>query len=200
MSRCSFPESRLYIYVMTTVTFVFSVNSSPRSRLSNCLLHISTWMAYNQSQTCLPQFRLSLPQTLSLLVSTPSFQLLRQNSWSRRLFLTYSYAVNKSCGCFRIYRESVYSHPFYLYCQALPSVTSSLYYHKCLFQFSSLAQSCTTLCNPMNCSTPGFPILHQLPELAQTHVYRVGDVTQPSHPLSSPSPPAFSLSQHQGLF
>jgi len=100
---------------------------------------------------------------------------------------------------FRIYRE-FYSHPFYLYCQALPSVTSSLYYQKCLFQFSSLTQSCTTLCNPMNCSTLGFPILHQLPELAQTHVYWVGDVTQPSHPLSSPSPPAFSLSQHQGLF
>ena len=52
----------------------------------------------------------------------------------------------------------------------------------------------------MDCSTPGFPIHHQLPELTQTHVHRVGDAIQPSHPLSSPSPPAFSLSQHQGLF
>ena len=52
----------------------------------------------------------------------------------------------------------------------------------------------------MHCSTPGFPAHQQLPELAQTHVYRVGDATQPSHPLSSPSPPAFSLSQHQGVF
>ena len=113
--------------------------------------------------------------------------------------LTHTLSTNLVAS-FRIYRESVYSHPFYLYYQALPSVTSSLYYHKCLFQFSSLAQSCMTLCNPMNCSTPGFPVLHLLPELAQTPVYRVDDVIQPSHPLSSPSPPAFSLSQHQGLF
>ena len=66
-------------------------------------------------------------------------------------------------------------------------------------QFSSVAQLCPTLCNPMNCSTPGFPVYHQLLELAQTHVHPVGDAIQPSHPLSSPSP-AFSLSQHQGLF
>ena len=56
------------------------------------------------------------------------------------------------------------------------------------------------LCFPMDCSTPGFPVHHQLPELAQTHVHRVGDAIKPSHPLSSPSPPAFSLSQHQSLF
>ena len=61
--------------------------------MSNCLLHISTWVAYNQSETCLLQFRLIFPQTLSLLVSTPSFQWLRENSWSRRLFLTYSYTI-----------------------------------------------------------------------------------------------------------
>ena len=67
-------------------------------------------------------------------------------------------------------------------------------------QFSSVAQSCLTLCNPLNCSTPGFPVHHQLPELTQTHVHRVVDAIQPSNPLSSPSPPAFSLSQHQGLF
>ena len=57
-------------------------------------------------------------------------------------------------------------------------------------QFSSVAQSCPTLCNPMNCSTPGLPVHHQLPEFTQTHVYRVSDAIQPSHPLSSPSPPA----------
>ena len=61
---------------------------------------------------------------------------------------------------------------------------------------SSVAQSCQTLCDPMDCSMPGFPIHHQLPELAQTHVHQVGDAIQPSHPLSSPSPPAFNLSQH----
>ena len=59
-----------------------------------------------------------------------------------------------------------------------------------LLQFSSVAQSCPTLCNPMNHSTPGLPIHHQLPEFTQTHVHRVGDAIQPSHPLSAPSPPA----------
>ena len=63
---------------------------------------------------------------------------------------------------------------------------------------SSVTQFCPTLCDPMDNSTPGLPVHHQLPELAQTHVHRVGDAIQPSHPLS-PSSPAFSLSQHQGL-
>ena len=69
-----------------------------------------------------------------------------------------------------------------------------------LDQFSSVTQSCLTLCNPLDCSAPGFPVHHQLLELAQTHVHRVSDAIQPSYPLSSPSPPAFNLSQHQGLF
>ena len=65
---------------------------------------------------------------------------------------------------------------------------------------SSVAQSCPTLCDSMDCSTPGLPVHHQLPESTQTHVHWVRDAIQPSHPLSSPSPPAFNLSQHQGLF
>ena len=68
-----------------------------------------------------------------------------------------------------------------------------------LVQFSSVTQSCPALCDPMNCSTPGVPVHHQLPEFTQTHVHWVGDAIQPSHPLSSPSPPAINLSQHQGL-
>ena len=67
-------------------------------------------------------------------------------------------------------------------------------------QFSSVIQLCPSLCNPINCSTPGLPVHHQLPESTQTHVHRVGDFIQPSHPLLSPSPPALNLSQHQGLF
>ena len=67
-------------------------------------------------------------------------------------------------------------------------------------QFSSVAQSCPTLCDPMNFSTPGLPVHHQLPQFTQTHVHRVGNAIQPSYPLSSPSPPAPSPSQHQGLF
>ena len=75
------------------------------------------------------------------------------------------------------------------HCQRLTSV-----------QFSSVAQSCPTLFDPMNCSTPGLPVHHQLPESTQTHVHWFGDAIQPSHPLSAPSPPALNISQHQGLF
>ena len=67
-------------------------------------------------------------------------------------------------------------------------------------QFSSVAQLCLTLCDPMNHSTPGLPVHHQLPEFTQAHVYRVSDAIQPSHPLSSPYPPAPNPSQHQSLF
>jgi len=69
-----------------------------------------------------------------------------------------------------------------------------------MHQLSLVIQSRLTLCHPMDCSMPGFPVHHQLPEFTQTHVHQVSDVIQPSHPLSSPSPPALNLSQHQGLF
>ena len=70
-----------------------------------------------------------------------------------------------------------------------------------LREFSSVQSlSCVTLCDPMDCSMPGFPVHHQLPEFTQTHVHRVGDAIQPSHPLSFPSLPTFNLSQYQGLF
>ena len=72
--------------------------------------------------------------------------------------------------------------------------------HKYLYQFSSVAQLCPTLCDPMNCSMAGLPVQCQLLEFTQSHVHWVGDAIQPSHPLSSPSHPAFNLSQHQGLF
>ena len=65
---------------------------------------------------------------------------------------------------------------------------------------NSVTQLCLTLCNPMDCSMPGFPVHHQLPEFTQTHVHQVSDAIQPSHPLSSLSLPTFKLSQHQGLF
>ena len=66
-------------------------------------------------------------------------------------------------------------------------------------QFSSITQSCPTLCDPMNCSMPGLPVHHQLPEFTQTHVHRVGDAIQPSHPLSSPYPPTPNPSQNQSF-
>ena len=112
------------------------------------------------------------------------------------------------------YIKAVYCHPAYLTymqsnsCEVLGwmkhklesrllgeiSITSDMQMTPPLWQkvqFSS---------DPMDCSMPGFPVYHQLPEPTQTHVHRIGDAIQPSHPLSSPSPPAFNLSQHQGLF
>ena len=71
---------------------------------------------------------------------------------------------------------------------------------KKIHQFSSVSQSCPTLCDTVNCSMTGLPVHHQLPEFTQTHVHWVGDAIQPSHPLSFPSHPAFNLSQHQGHF
>ena len=81
----------------------------------------------------------------------------------------------------------------------LPMKSDSGYCEGSWRSFSSV-QSQLTLCDPMDCSTPCFPLLHRLPELAQTHVHRVGNAIQTSHPLSAPSPPAFNLSEHQGLF
>ena len=75
----------------------------------------------------------------------------------------------------------------------------TVYLTWCSVQFSSVAQSCPTLCDPMNCSMPGLPVHHQLPEFTQTHVHWVGDAIQSSHPLSPPSPPAPNPSQHQSL-
>ena len=75
-----------------------------------------------------------------------------------------------------------------------------IYINAYVHLYSSVAQPFPTLCDPMDCSMAGLPVHHQLPEFTQTLVHRVGDAIQPSHPLSSPSPPAFNLSQHQGLF
>ena len=77
---------------------------------------------------------------------------------------------------------------------------SLVFFNRCSVQLSSATQSCPTLCDPMNHSTRGLPVHHQLPESTQTHVHWISDAIQPSHPLSSPSPPVLNLSQHQGLF
>ena len=84
----------------------------------------------------------------------------------------------------------------------LPEMThaATIFHSKWQVQSSSVTQSCLTLCDSMDCSTPGLPVHHQPLEFTQTHLYRVGDAIQPSYPLLSPSPPAFNLSQHQGLF
>ena len=88
----------------------------------------------------------------------------------------------------------------YFICVSFTCTEKWFSYHFSSVQFSSVSQSCLTLCNPVKHSTPGLPVHHQLPELTQTHVHQVSDAIQPSHPLSSPSPPARNPSQHQSLF
>ena len=85
-------------------------------------------------------------------------------------------------------------------CAKEKTMTSSVNSLLKAVQFSSVTQLCLILCDPMNRSTPGLPVHHQLPEFTQTHIHRVSDAIQPSHPLSSPSPPAPNPSQHQSLF
>ena len=83
--------------------------------------------------------------------------------------------------------------------EIIPFATTWMDLKVIIVQFSSVTQPCPTLCDPMNRRTPGLPVHHQLPEFAQTHVHWVGDAIQPSHPLSSSSPPTFNLSQHQSF-
>ena len=97
--------------------------------------------------------------------------------------------------CGRFLKSSPYSHHTIQQSCSLVSTQRSW-----KLQFSSVAQSCLTLFNPMNCSMPGLPVHHELPKFTQTHAHRVSDAIQTSHPLSSPSPPAPNPSQHQGLF
>ena len=91
-----------------------------------------------------------------------------------------------------------------LFLVTMPRTLCQIFYETSIpvtsVQFSSVTQSCLTLCDPVNCSTPGLPVHHQLSEFTQTLVHQVDDAIQPSHPLSSPSPPAPNPSQHQGLF
>ena len=87
-----------------------------------------------------------------------------------------------------------------LFCSILSTTLRAVNLLFLIIGFSSVAQSCPTLCDPTNCSTPGLPVHHQLPESTQTHVHSVGDAIQPFHLLSSHSPPDLNLSPHQGLF
>ena len=99
---------------------------------------------------------------------------------------------------FHSYIESIYLWKKGRLFSSLPGINRSCFWSPCLF--SSVAQSCLTLCDPVDCSMPDLPIHHQLPEFTQTLVHWVSDAIHPSQSLSSPSPPTFNLSQHQGLF
>ena len=98
----------------------------------------------------------------------------------------------------QLFKREAYMSTIIDYLTSTADYLYSLTYHK--VQLTSVTQSCLTFWNPMDCSMPGFPAHHQFTELANTHVHRVSDASQPSHPLSSPSPPTFNLSQHLGLF
>ena len=114
---------------------------------------------------------------------------MREVTWQKQL-TTSSLSLMKPNPCLKT-------------CELPGGVPQLLWLHsvnKEFVQFSSVIQLYPTLCDPMNHSTPGLPVYHQLPESTQTHVHWVGDAIQPSHPLSSPSPPTLNLSQHQGLF
>ena len=110
-----------------------------------------------------------------------------QNSMDRRAWQATVHEIAKS---WTQLNDWVCIHTYHIIC-----------IHLCylMHQFSSVTQSCLTLCGCMNCSTPGLPVHHQLPEITQTHVHQVRDAIQPSHPWSSPSSPAPNLSQHQSL-
>ena len=105
-----------------------------------------------------------------------------------------------SCLIIETWRPQRLFLPSLNVCIINSSIMHIYFFESLSVQFSSVTQSCPTLCDPMNCSMPGLPVHHQLPEFTQTHVHRVSDAIQPSHPLSSPSLPAPNPSQHQSLF
>ena len=145
--------------------------------------------------TPFPYHRLSLPQSLLLsFCSTlpPWVSPFFLSSSLSLIFLSYSLFTS-----FFPPSPLPLFHPFFLALLIFsPLISQSLVIS---VQLSSVAQSCPNLCDPMNHSMPGLPVHHQLPESTQTHVYRVSDAIQPSHPLFSPSPPARNMSQHQDL-
>ena len=106
---------------------------------------------------------------------------------------------NLISGCSAFYKASLYIWKFSVHVLLKPSLEDFEHDLASECCWSSVSQLCLILCEPMDCSTPGFPVFHHLPELAQTHIHWVGDAIQPSHPLLSPFPPAFNLSQSQGL-
>ena len=123
----------------------------------------------------------------------------------KNLYCTKMFYTLVTCMLQNIVRDSSFNWCMIISLQSLPARIICTWNYLSLFliywlqSVSSVAQSCPTLCDPMNRSTSGLPVHHQVPKLAQTHVHWVSDAIQPFYPLLSPSPPAFNLSQHQGL-
>ena len=138
-----------------------------------------------------------VPCPVLTVASRPAYRFLkRQVGWSG---ISISFRIFHSFDNFKSSKKSLFGDfPWGFFSKVPGKVSLHLtYLSQTSVQFSSVAQSCPTLCNSMDCSTLGLPVHHQLPEFTQTHVHWVGDAIQPSHPLPSPSPPAFNLSQHQ---
>ena len=155
---------------------------------------VSFWVFALLLQNCLlkhfPEERSFLskagPAAMKMPVSAPASPRLLLSLWLCILRL------HRSLGRMHKGEHSNYTVPFGCYLKFKVLIYFSV-------QFCSVTQGCPTLCDPMDCSTPGHPVHHQLLEFTQTQVHRVGDAIQPSHPLSSPSPPVYNLSQYQGL-
>ena len=161
----------------------------PTQGSNPCLLHLLNWQAG------------SLPlSSVHLLSHVQFFATPWTAACQASLFITNSWSLVKlmSIELGMPSNHLILCHSLHLLPSVFPSIR--VFSNDVVHQFGSVAQSCLTLCNPVNRSTPGLPVHHHLPEFTQTHVHRVGDAIQPSYPLSSPSPPAFNLSQHQRLF
>ena len=164
--------------------FIFKTQAQPSAKLRDCVGPwgvLNFWALFTPTPPRLPI--VPQPFLLSGCIFLTSFSFIPWKPIKKKKKKTYLLALIK--------KEEV----------ELPSARDlcSTSYPLVTLNCCSVAHSCLTLCDPMYCSTPGFPVLHHLQDLAQTHVHWVSDAIQPSHPLSSPSP-AFSLSQHQGLF
>ena len=168
---------------------------SPTPRVHPNSSPLSWWCHPTISSSVIPFS--SCPKSLPASESFPMSQLFAWGGQSTGVSALASVLPKKSQGCSPP-GSSIHG---ILQARVLEWVAIS-FFNLCTkpIQFSSVTQLCPTLCDPMNCSTPGLPVHHQLPEFTQTHVHWVGDAIQPSYPLSSPTPPAPNPSQHQSLF
>ena len=163
---------------------IWSLHKHTYSNTLLVLFWINCYQIINKKKSFLKFYlHLFLLQHSSILCVVPNFWPMLFTYFLNNFFLT--------CLIKQVYWQQIQSL-FVLLRKSLFSFTS--------VKFSLVTQSCPTLCHPMDCSMPGLPAHHQLPKFTQTHVHWVGDAIQPSHRLSSPSPPALNLSEHQGLF
>ena len=194
---------------MLYLCFIFEPNFSNFSSvqsLSRVRLFATPWIAECQASLSITNSQSSLkltsfsfcPQSLPASVSFPMTQLFAWGGQSTGVSASASFPPKKSQG----WSPSEWTDWSSLQSKGLSRVFSNttLQKHQFRCSVSSVTQSCPTLCNPMECRMPGFPVHHQLPEFTQTYVHWIGDAIQPPPPLLSPSPPSLNLYQHQSLF